>query len=89
MFSTRAVCDAPRESKVVTRIMTIIATRSINPPLSPVEAVDNALGKLNPTGEINPWKLAESPEATNATAMKYSANKAQPQSSPRIHQRQR
>ncbi|EHO53728.1 hypothetical protein HMPREF9104_00449 [Lentilactobacillus kisonensis F0435] len=61
---------------------------SIRPPLLPVEAAAKLLGNFSPAVEIRPWKLADSPDATKATAMKYSASKAQPaiqpQNSPKI-----
>ena len=53
---------------------------SMTPPLLP-NGLDNDLGKI-PNGAIRPLKLAEKPEATKATAIKYSAKSAQPATHP-------
>ena len=53
----------------------------MTPPLLP-NGLDNDLGKEMPNGAIRPLKLAEKPEATKATAIKYSAKSAQPATHP-------
>ena len=81
-FSTAAAPDVPRESKIATKTTTKIAKISTTPPLVP-KAADNCTGNLKPSGSKRPCKLAESPEATKATAIKYSASKAQPAIQPK------
>ncbi|SIN55271.1 Uncharacterised protein [Mycobacteroides abscessus subsp. abscessus] len=51
------------------------------PPSVP-NVLDNDLGNSIPNGETRPRKFAEKPEATKATAIKYSANNAQPATQP-------
>ena len=81
-FSIRAASEVPQASRMATSRMTIKATMSIMPPLVP-RGLARAAGNFKPTVEINPRKLAESPEATKATAMKYSARSAQPAIQPK------
>ena len=54
----------------------------MTPPSLP-NGFDNALGKLIPSGAISPLKLAEKPDATKATAIKYSAKRAHPATHPK------
>ena len=51
-------------------IMITTAIISITPPSTP-NGFDNALGNTIPNGDTSPLKLAENPDATKATAIKY------------------
>ena len=82
IFSTRAASVTPRESKSATKSITIAETKSITPPLLP-RGLAKELGNFKPRGAIKPRKLADNPDPTNATAIKYSANKAQPATQPK------
>ena len=44
------------------------------------------LGNTIPNGDTSPLKLAENPDATKATAIKYSAKSAQPRPNLKILQ---
>lgn len=62
-------------------MITTAAMISMTPPSAP-NGFDNALGKTIPNGEMSPLRLAENPDATKATAIKYSAKSAQPATQP-------
>ena len=47
------------------------------------KGLDKEAGKLKPIGANKPLILALNPEPTNATAIKYSANNAQPAIQPK------
>ena len=78
-FSIRAASFIPRDNSNAVKIITTAAMISMTPPLLP-NGLDNDLGKEMPNGAIRP--LAEKPEATKATAIKYSAKSAQPATHP-------
>ncbi len=80
-FSTRAVSDIPRDKMIAVIMITTAAMISMTPPSAP-NGFDNALGKTIPNGEMSPLRLAENPDATKATAIKYSAKSAQPATQP-------
>ena len=82
IFSMRAASVTPRESNNAVNIITTAAMMSITPPLLP-KVFNNALGNVIPIGAIRPLKLAENPEATKATAIKYSASNAHPATHPK------
>ena len=82
MFSMRAASVIPLDKSNAVKIITTAAMISIIPPFAP-NGADNDVGNLIPNGEISPRKLAEKPEATKATAIKYSANSAQPATQPK------
>ena len=58
------------------------SSNDINDTTVTPNGLDNDLGKEMPNGAIRPLKLAEKPEATKATAIKYSAKSAQPATHP-------
>ena len=82
IFSIRAASLIPRDNSKAVKIITMAATISITPPSLP-NGLDNAFGNSIPKGLTKPRKLAEKPEATKATAMKYSARSAQPATQPK------
>ena len=60
----------------------MITTRdNINHTTITPNGFDNALGNTIPNGDTSPLKLAENPDATKATAIKYSKS-AQPATQP-------
>ena len=85
-FSIRAASFIPRDNSNAVKIITTAAMISMTPPLLP-NGLDNDLGKEMPNGAIRPLKLAEKPEATKATAIKYSAKSAQPATHPNNYQK--
>ena len=80
-FSTRAASVIPRDKMIAVIMITTAAIISITPPSAP-NGFDNALGNTIPNGDTSPLKLAENPDATKATAIKYSAKSAQPATQP-------
>ncbi|CPN02931.1 Uncharacterised protein [Staphylococcus aureus] len=82
IFSIRAASDIPRDSNNAVNKITIAAIISIKPPFVP-NGFDNAAGNSMPIGFTSPRKFAENPDATKATAIKYSANRAQPATHPK------
>src|SRR5699024_7549782 len=81
-FSTLAASDTPLDNRNATKRITTNDIKSTIPPLVP-KGLDKEAGKLKPIGANKPLILALNPEPTNATAIKYSANNAQPAIKPK------
>jgi len=77
-FSTRAVVFVPRHNKTATIKTANNEAISIIPPFPAANDPAKAGGKTRLCDPRNSLKFADQPDATKATAIKYSAKSAQP-----------
>src|SRR5699024_4140019 len=81
-FSTLAASDTPLDNRNATKRITTNDIKSTIQPLAP-KGLDKEAGKLKPIDANKPLILAVHTTQTNATAIKYSANNAQPAIQPK------